>query len=71
MVSQESLVYLGSLLCDNGSIGLELNRHLGAARAEFETLSRVWNHAVLRKSEQIQIFEACVISKLLYCLHTA
>ena len=71
MVLKESFVYLGSYLCDNGSIGPELNRRLGAARAEFETLSRVWNHAVLPKSEKIRIFEACVLSKLLYCLHTA
>ena len=26
MVSKESLLYLGSFLCDNGSIGPELNR---------------------------------------------
>ena len=43
VVSKESLLYLGSFLCDNGSIGPELNRRLGAARAEFETLCRVWN----------------------------
>ena len=53
------------------SIGPELNRRLGAARAEFQTLCRVWNHAVLPKAEKIRIFEACVPSKLLYCLHTA
>ena len=66
MVSKESLLYLGSFLCDNGSIGPELNRRLGAARAEFETLCRVWNHAVLPKAEKIRIIEACVLSKLLY-----
>ena len=71
MVSKESLLYLGSFLCDNGSIGPELNRRLGAARAEFETLCRVWNHAILPKAVKIRIFEACVLSKLLYCLHTA
>ena len=71
VVSKESLLYLGSFLCDNGSIGPELNRRLGAARAEFQTLCRVWNHAVLPKAEKIRIFEACVLSKLLYCLHTA
>ena len=32
VVSKESLLYLGSFLCDNGSIGPELNRRLGAAR---------------------------------------
>ena len=40
-------------------------------RGEFQTLCRVWNHAVLPKAEKIRIFEACVLSKLLYCLHTA
>ena len=63
VVSKESLVYFGSFLCVNGSIiRPELNRHR-AATAEFETLSRVWNHAVLRKSEEIRIFEACILSK--------
>ena len=71
MVSKESLLYLGCFLCDNSSIGPELNRRLGAARAEFETLCRVWNHAVLPKAKKTRIFEACVLSKLLYCLHTA
>ena len=56
-------------MCDNGSIGL--NRRLGAATAEFETLRRVWNHAVLPKAKKSRIFEARVRSKLLYCLHTA
>ena len=28
VVSKESLLYLGSFLCDNGSIGPELNRRL-------------------------------------------
>ena len=71
LVSKESLLYLGSFFCDNGSIGPELNRRLGAARAESQTLCRVWNHAVLPKAEKIRIFEACVLSNLLYCLHTA
>ena len=71
VVSKESLLYLGSFLCDNGNIGPELNRRLGAARAEFETLCRVWNHTVLPKAEKIQIFEFGVLSKLLYYLHTA
>ena len=47
--------------------GFELSRRLGAARAEFETLSRVWNPSVLLpKSEQIRICEACEISKFLF-----
>ena len=57
VVAKESLLYLGSFLCDNGSIGPELNRRLGAARAEFETLCRVWNHAVLK----LAYFRNCCI----------
>ena len=41
MVSKESLVYVGNFFCDNGSIGPELNTRRGAARAEFESLSRL------------------------------
>ena len=65
VVSKASLLYLRSFLCDNGSTWPELNRRVGAARAEFETLCRVWNHAVLPTAKKIRIFEACVLSKLL------
>ena len=51
MVSKESLLYLGSFLCDNGSIGPELKRRFGAARVEFKTLRCVWNHAVLQGTQ--------------------
>ena len=43
---------------------------MGAARAEFKTLERVWSHSTLPRHKKLQIFEACVLSKLLYCLHT-
>ena len=56
VVSKESSLYLGSFLCDNGSIRPELSRRVGAARAEFETLCRVGNHAVLLEAEKVQIF---------------
>ena len=58
-------------MCDNGRMGPELNKRLGAARDEFETLPRVWNHSALPKSEETRICAACVISTILYCLHTA
>ena len=60
-----------AFLCHNGSIRPELNRRLGAARAEFETLCRVRNHAAPPKAGKIRIFEPRVLSKLLFCLHTA
>ena len=56
VISKESLIYVGSFSCENGSVGPELNTRLGAARAEFETFSRVWHHAALPKSEKIRNF---------------
>jgi hypothetical protein len=67
---KSSLVYLGSLLSSDGLAGSELNRRLGAASSEFKTLSRIWSHAKLSVEKKLRIFDACVLSKLLYCLHT-
>ena len=41
------------------------------ARADFKQLSKVWRHARISVQRKVNIFEACVVSKLLYCLHTA
>ena len=43
----ESLCYLGSLLTASGSIAPELSKRIGAARAEFHTLKRIWAHSSL------------------------
>ena len=57
------MVYLGSLLDKAGSIGSELDRRLGMARSDYTKLSQV--------RKKLRIFEACIIPKLLYCLHMA
>ena len=59
------------MISADGSIGPELSRRIGAARAEFDTLARIWSHTSLSATKKIRIYEACVLSKLLYCLHTA
>ena len=68
---KDSIIYLGSLIASDGKVGTELSRRLGAARAEFETLARVWSHSTLDNARKLRIFDACVVSKLLYCLHTS
>ena len=68
---KDSIVYLGSVLSAAGTVDSELSRRLGAARAEFEKLARLWSHAALPARLKIRMFEACVLSKLLYSLHTA
>lgn len=69
--SRESFVYVGSLLvksCKNGPV---LTGQLGVAPREFEQLQRVWAHSTLNDERKVKIDFACVVSKLLYCLHTA
>ena len=65
-----SFRYLGSMLCSSGKNGTELSSRLGAARAEFDKLCRVWSHASLTRAKKLRVYEACVVSKLLYCLDT-
>ena len=48
----------------------EIGRRPGAARANFVSLERVWRHSSLSAQRNIRIFDACIASKLLYCLHT-
>ena len=69
--SRQAITYLGSVIAANGSINSELNRRLGMAKGDFDALNRVWKHANLGLKKKLDIFSACVISRLLYSLHTA
>ena len=68
---KHSITYLGSVLTSSGTLGPELGRRLGAARAEFKKLERIWSHSSLSTGRKLRIFDACVLSKPLYCLHAA
>ena len=48
-----------------------MNRRLGMAKADFDALICVWKHAYLACAKKLQIFSACVVSRLMYSLHTA
>lgn len=67
---KDSIVYLGGLLSNDGCVGSELGRRIGLAQVEFKTLRRIWSHASISQSKKLRIFHACVISKLMYSLHT-
>ena len=67
---KSSMIYLGNLLDEFSDIGSELNRRLGSARAAFKTLTQVWKHTHISRQHEVRIFEACIGSQLLYCLHT-
>ena len=62
-----SLIYLGGLISDDGTITTELSRRIGMAYSDFSALQRVWSHANITRNKKM-IFNACIISKLLYSL---
>ena len=66
-----SASYLGSMLCINGRPQTELTRRLGEASRLFKSLSMVWKHANISQHRKLEIFDACVTSRLLYSLESA
>jgi hypothetical protein len=68
---KSSMVYLGSLLADDGRVEPELSKWIVATRVDFEALCRVWGHAGITRAQKLRILEACVMSKLMCALHTA
>ena len=65
---KQSFKYLGNMLTNSGLTGTELSCRLGAARKEFDNLCRIWSHTSLPKYKKLRIYEACVVSKLMYSL---
>ena len=71
MPAQESMLYLGSTIHGSGRFGCEVSRKIGAATADFRSLQTVWKHASVRMPRKVQLFEACIQSKLRYALASA
>ena len=71
IVCQDDMVYLGSIVSADGRVGRELARRLGAANAQFRLLDRFWRHAAISRKRKVQILNATVVPKLMYCLSTA
>ena len=68
--NKSEAVYLGGLLSTDGRPIAEISRRLGEARQMLHKLTAVWRHANLSKTHKKRIFEACVVSKLLYGLES-
>jgi hypothetical protein len=71
IVPSELMTYLGAAIYADGRIKSELNRRLGAAWAEFCKMSRLWKHTTLSRERKIEIFNACILTRLLYSLSSA
>ena len=54
----------------SGQATPELHRRVGEAGACFNALAAVWKHANIPLRKKYRIFEACVVSKLLYGLES-
>ena len=63
-------VYLGGLLCSNATASPEVSRRIGEAKGAFEALQKCWSHANISRKRKVEIYKACVVSKLLFGLET-
>ena len=66
--SAPGMGYLGTVLCADGRVTSELSRRIGCAKADFNSLCRVWKHSSLTTRRKINIYSCLVESKLLYGL---
>ena len=66
-----SIQYLGALISADGSIQSEINRRIGMVSADFKLLDILWTHAKVSQKQKYLIYQACIVSKLLYGLQTA
>ena len=67
----EVMTHLGANMYADGTIGSELNKRLGSAWAEFSKLHKLWNHSSLAMRRKVQVYQAVVVSRLLYGLSSA
>ena len=61
-----SVVYLGALIDSKGKPGHEVSKKIRDSRRVFKTLLRVWKHTRISTKRKIDIYYACVVSKLMY-----
>ena len=65
---KSSITYLGTRLSADGRIGSELGSRIGAAGQDFKVLNAIWAHSTLSRTRKLRIFNACIVSKLMYSL---
>ena len=72
---KSSMIYLGNVISASGEIAAEVSRRLGAAKADCQGYGRNMEALLpdppCQTARKICVFNACITSKVLYCLHTA
>ena len=70
MEKKRSIIYLGGMISCDGKSGVEVRRRVSEGRSAFKILSRLWSHANVPLHRKLDIFNACITSKVLYSLES-
>lgn len=63
----DSFTYLGSTISSSLSLDAEISSRIGKAAATMAKLNkRVWNNSQLTENTKLRVYQACVLSTLLY-----
>ena len=63
-------VYLGGLVTCDGRAKSEISRRLGECGRLFDTLHGLWAHASVTQVRKLEIYRACVVSKLVHSIES-
>ena len=67
----EDFSYLGSIISSNLSLDTEMNKRIGQAAAVLALLrKRIWDNTMLTISNKMKVYQACLLSTLLYSSKT-
>ena len=67
----EQFTYLGSTITDNLSLDTEIDKRIRKAATTLALLtSRVWTDPKLTVKTKMVVYNACVVSTLMYCSET-
>ena len=61
-----SFTYLGATVTTTGGSSEDIIKRIGKARHAYHSLRKIWNSSVLRRKLKMRIFQANVVSVLLY-----
>ena len=62
----ESFTYLGATVTTTGGAAEDINKRIGKARQAYYRLRKIWSSSILRRKTKMRIFQANVVSVLLY-----
>lgn len=62
----QQFTYLGSTVCSDGGADIDIRQRIGKARGAFAKLRPVWRSRNYSRRTKIKIYQACVLSVLLY-----